>query len=65
MAVMPSAVVACDEIYVQLSAFADKFAEFQRSLNENVVIRSVTKLPSKWKQSLTYVLDSWMEITLF
>lgn len=58
MAVMPSAVVACDEIYVQMSSFADKFAEFQRSLNQNVVIRSVTKLPSKWKHSLSYVLDS-------
>lgn len=55
MAVMPSAVVACDEIYAQLACFAEKFAEFQQKLNVNVAIRSVTKLPSKWKPSLNFV----------
>lgn len=46
--VIPSAVVSCDEIYVQLSSSADQLIELQRKLNQFVVIRNVTKLPSKF-----------------
>lgn len=54
-AVITSAVVGCDEIYVQLVSFANQFAEFQQNLNQNVAIRSVTKLPSKRNvQSISY-----------
>lgn len=54
-AVITSAVVGCDEIYVQLVSSANRFAEFQQNLNQNVVIRCVTKLPSKLNiQSIFY-----------
>lgn len=49
IAVIPSAVVGFNEIYVQLSSSADKLTELQLNLNQSVTIRSVTKLPSKFK----------------
>lgn len=48
IAVVPSAVISCDEIYLQLSASANQFAELQRNLNHSVQIRNVTNLPSKF-----------------
>lgn len=47
LAVIPTAVISSDNIYLQLSDHAARFDEFQKNLNRCVTLRRVSKIPSK------------------
>lgn len=47
IAVIPTAIISSDNIYLQLSSNAAQLADFQTNLNRCVTLRRVTKTPSK------------------